>query len=708
MPKDQRVIVFLVVLIFLFIGYQVFKTPIDDLTTKGIVIISALIMLSFTILLAEHFFTKPTDVVASSISILLLLSPIHSDLNGLGIWYWILWGYCMAVLIVSLLSLLLLSSEKSPTALQNKASAILKLLAVRFGNGRFLWCSLIVLCVFFYVDNQSPLFLILLAYVLVLLLIEPQKAFHSLRTMTSKSDSEVAQLFGIQSNSAFLAKVYPDSPSVNRFDVVGFKSNASGEAKWKVGLVFEAYELNEQRWLKILTHDSFGELKEKTEKLEKTKNGIVHILPVDGELDLVNHLVGTVCEGSTIEKLKFDYAFNITIQEGELLEVQCGENKILYQVVQGTTGTETLESKNEAGFIIGEALQLGIWNSETRSFDRFGWVPSINSPVSKAETIDVPECLPNEYQIGSIPGTNFPVFIDRETSVTHHLAILGVTGSGKSVFARNLIRQIADEDTKVICVDFTNEYGVKLTDLIDGSLVEGAVASSMFNAIDTISEEMDKFANQRSKPLIAQNEDILRNGFITALQSFVANNQRAALFELPDVTNSAGILEYTKWFFKALFELAKERRLEGKRICIVLEEAHTIVPEWNFLGVDDKRSSSVVNSIAQIALQGRKYGVGFIVIAQRTANVSKTVLTQCNSVVAFQQFDKTSAEFLGNYMSSDYVASLTRLRPRHAIAVGKAFSSGTPMIFSVPEINEPEQEANLEVNEVDQNPTQEA
>lgn len=41
-------------------------------------------------------------------------------------------------------------------------------------------------------------------------------------------------------------------------------------------------------------------------------------------------------------------------------------------------------------------------------------------------------------------------------------------------------------------------------------------------------------------------------------------------------------------------------------------------------------------------------------------------------------------------MSSDYVASLTRLRPRHAIAVEKAFSSGTPLIFSVPELTEPE------------------
>ncbi len=196
--------------------------------------------------------------------------------------------------------------------------------------------------------------------------------------------------------------------------------------------------------------------------------------------------------------------------------------------------------------------------------------------------------------------------------------------------------------------------------LINDSLVTGAAATSLFTAIDAISDEMDKFANQRDKAVIDEKEKELRDGFKTAIQNFVTGDQSATLFELPDVTNSAGILDYTKWFFKALFELAKAKEINEKRICVVLEEAHTIIPEWNSLGIDDKRSSSVVNSIAQIALQGRKYGVGFIVIAQRTANVSKTVLTQCNSVVAFQQFDKTSADFLGNYMSSDYVAIVNK------------------------------------------------
>jgi DNA helicase HerA-like ATPase len=124
-------------------------------------------------------------------------------------------------------------------------------------------------------------------------------------------------------------------------------------------------------------------------------------------------------------------------------------------------------------------------------------------------------------------------------------------------------------------------------------------------------------------------------------------------------------------------------------VCVVLEEAHTVIPEWNFIGVEERKAQSLVNSISQIALQGRKYNVGFIVVAQRTANVSKTVLTQCNTIVAFQQFDKTSADFLLNYMGTEMVAALPALRFRQAIAVGKAFRSGIPVIFEVPEIQEP-------------------
>jgi DNA helicase HerA-like ATPase len=119
------------------------------------------------------------------------------------------------------------------------------------------------------------------------------------------------------------------------------------------------------------------------------------------------------------------------------------------------------------------------------------------------------------------------------------------------------------------------------------------------------------------------------------------------------------------------------------KICVVLEEAHTIIPEWNFAGASDKTSQSLVNSIGQIALQGRKYGIGFLVIAQRTANVSKTILTQCNTVVCFQAFDDTSFSFLSNYVGKDMVQVLPNLKQYHAVVAGKAVKSNMPMIIDL-------------------------
>lgn len=159
---------------------------------------------------------------------------------------------------------------------------------------------------------------------------------------------------------------------------------------------------------------------------------------------------------------------------------------------------------------------------------------------------------------------------------------------------------------------------------------------------------------------------------------------------MPDVSNTSGVLDYTKAFFQNLFLIAKTEKCYGKKVCIVLEEAHTVVPEWNFLGISEKTSQSLVNNIGQIALQGRKYGIGFLVIAQRTANVSKTVLTQCNTIISFQEFDKTSSDFLSNYFGQSIADTLPNLKYRQAIAAGKGLKSNVPMIFEVPHIDEPE------------------
>jgi DNA helicase HerA-like ATPase len=119
---------------------------------------------------------------------------------------------------------------------------------------------------------------------------------------------------------------------------------------------------------------------------------------------------------------------------------------------------------------------------------------------------------------------------------------------------------------------------------------------------------------------------------------------------------------------------------EEAKLCIVFEEAHSIIPEWN--QVADRRDSDFVNTTARIILQGRKFGMGSMIVIQRTANVVKTILNQCNTIFALQSFDQTGLDFLRNYMGDEYSNSISTLPLRHAILVGKASSSSRPVILN--------------------------
>lgn len=503
-------------------------------------------------------------------------------------------------------------------------------------------------------------------------------------TIKVKNDKEaIGQIFGVQSKNTFLVKLAESRTQTTRiFDFVEFKYSIDNQIK--KGLILDVYLLNQEQWVKVLTTQEIEKIFSDQVIFSTHTPDLVYKIAIIPTTDYLDRFIGLVTENSTIEKIKFVYNSKAAIAEGQLLELNIRNERVLYQVIEGTTKIELLENKNQTGLIIAEAIQLGTWNNATLRFEQYGWVPSINTPIYLATNISDVPLQPTEYVIGSIPGTNYPVIINKEVAITHHTAILGVTGSGKSVFVRNLIGQIVNDTTKVIIIDLTGEYRAKIAAI--QPIVSDASGDNAFKAIEEIATEERKFANQRNYTTIKAAEKVIKTEFHTSIKTFLEGNTTEAIFELPDISNNSEIIEYTKWFFWVLFKTAKVEKSFGKRVCVVLEEAHTIVPELNSMGVSDFASKATVNSIAQIALQGRKYNIGFFVIAQRTANVSKTVLTQCNSIIVFQEFDKTSSDFLSNYLGAEYIKALPTLRFRQAIAVGKAFKSNVPMIFEVPEL----------------------
>jgi DNA helicase HerA-like ATPase len=70
-----------------------------------------------------------------------------------------------------------------------------------------------------------------------------------------------------------------------------------------------------------------------------------------------------------------------------------------------------------------------------------------------------------------------------------------------------------------------------------------------------------------------------------------------------------------------------------------------------------------------------------LLITQRTANVTKTILNQCNTVFAMRTFDDTGKEFLSNYIGGGHASRLPSLRGRHAVFFGRASSCENPVMI---------------------------
>ncbi len=263
---------------------------------------------------------------------------------------------------------------------------------------------------------------------------------------------------------------------------------------------------------------------------------------------------------------------------------------------------------------------------------------------------------------------------------------------------------------KIICIDITNEYHRtdKLPQYIDSTLivhdVETAFSSINANfehiAVDGSNKQIpDKSGNISDYKKELEND--LLNFFFdgtTIPENFeFATTKRVRIFN-PDyhkvskgekigfnvITSPLSQAEKTRAISETVFKILMRLPIDvdqKAKVLIVFEEAHSLIPEWN--SVSNEGDKSATNGTAKIILQGRKYGLGSLVITQRTANISKSILNQCNTIFALRVFDDTGKQFLENYIGSDYSNLLPTLEERHAIVIGKALTLKQPVIIEL-------------------------
>lgn len=107
---------------------------------------------------------------------------------------------------------------------------------------------------------------------------------------------------------------------------------------------------------------------------------------------------------------------------------------------------------------------------------------------------------------------------------------------------------------------------------------------------------------------------------------------------------------------------------EGGRerpLLIVLEEAHAYL--------DDKQIASV--AVRRIAKEGRKYGIGMMLVSQRPAEIDQTILSQCGTIFALRLSNSVDRNHVKGAASDNLdglFAMLPVLRTGEAIIVGEA------------------------------------
>jgi hypothetical protein len=390
-------------------------------------------------------------------------------------------------------------------------------------------------------------------------------------------------------------------------------------------------------------------------------------------------LVGFTVEDSTIGTLHFEVAANSELAEGDVVFSRVAGREVFYQILDAETAEESFD-QNPRGTHIVKAAQLGIYDP-AKGFIKYPWLPVMNSPLFWAKSIEFPpsRISKDEFVIGTVPSTNIGVVANVPDLVEYHTAILGVTGTGKTELALEIVRETLKRGIKTFCVDFTGEYRERLSDLkpIFPTPSEQAIndlAAKLFEA------ETGAYGAGQEKKKLDEALKTMRAGITTQIDEFLTSEEQLlAVFELAEIANTKATLRLTELYLSAIMNWARQHR-KARQVLIVLEEAHTIIPEVFGAGFDYD-TQWVVGRIGQIALQGRKYGVGLMVVTQRTALVSKTILSQCNTFLTHSLIDQTSLNFLQSVYSEQHVRSIPNLGFLEFLAFGKAIRAERPILL---------------------------
>lgn len=168
---------------------------------------------------------------------------------------------------------------------------------------------------------------------------------------------------------------------------------------------------------------------------------------------------------------------------------------------------------------------------------------------------------------------------------------------------------------------------------------------------------------------------------VSIVQQLISEKDQPKVIDLSGIPNEvAGIASAAiarTLFNLKVWQTPDER--ENDPVLLVCEEAHRYVPNRG-----EAQYEAAQEAIRRIAKEGRKYGLGLILVSQRPSEVEATVLSQCNSWIILRVTNSNDREHV-NSVLPDSMSGLTKmlsgLRRQEAIFVGQATTLPSRIMF---------------------------
>ncbi len=444
------------------------------------------------------------------------------------------------------------------------------------------------------------------------------------------------------------------------------------------------------------------------------------------------HFVVTINEKEI--KLKKGMYVGIQVEEGIVI----GLIEDIYKTNRYFSSPSAVKAYETSGKTLASIFPADAWEYVISKVRPLGiqtkiGVQRLLHPVSPGETVFAVDTNilenflgldnKNGLNIGKLENHNLNVSLNLTRLLQKHLAILAISGAGKSYTVSVLLEELLSRPKEkgriaMILFDVHGEYAALAKDDSFGEdSVEAIHASYISFATHRVNTRL--FANFQPDISPVQLRELYRilgnlytekikggisytiKDIIAAIDADNKMSQRTKdslsgwLFELEqtklfgeienpnlekklrpgklliidmsDITSLKQKQMIVSYMLSRLFDMRKNNSIPPTTV--ILEEAHQFAPESKLtLAI----SRPIISTIAR---EGRKFFISLVLISQRPVNLSTTTLSQCNTQIIMRILNPYDLEFIGRTsegIDRATLDSITTLGVGEAIIVGNA------------------------------------